>query len=89
MIFQIRFVPRVKKDLAKLPKTDLITIKTSLKTLSVSKDPQRHAKKLKGQKIPLYSFRVGNYRVIMTIEREKMIIFVIEISQRKNVYRDY
>jgi mRNA interferase RelE/StbE len=89
MTFQIRFVPRVKKDLAKLPKSDLLMIKTSLKSLSISEDPQRHVKKLKGQSMPLYSYRVGTYRVIMTIEREVMIIFVIEISHRKNVYRDY
>ena len=89
MTFHIRFVPSVKKDLARIPESDIRMIKAGLKSLSISEDPQRQIKKLKGQSMPLYSFRVGDYRVIMLIERTSMVIFVIEISHRKNVYRDY
>ncbi|HVP95167.1 MAG TPA: type II toxin-antitoxin system RelE/ParE family toxin [Methanoregulaceae archaeon] len=89
MTFHIRFIPRVKKDLANIPESDIRMIKDGLKSLSLSEDPQRHIKKLKGQSMPLYSFRIGNYRVIMLIERTSMVIFMVEISQRKNVYRRY
>ena len=52
----------------------------------VSKNPFHYIKHLKG--IPLYSLRTGKYRVIMSIEREKLVILVVEVGNRKNVYDD-
>ena len=52
----------------------------------VSKNPFHYIKRLKG--IPLYSLRTGKYRVIMSIEREKLVILVVEVGNRKNVYDD-
>ncbi len=52
----------------------------------VSKNPFHYIKRLKG--IPLYSLRTGKYRVIMSIEREKLVILVIDVGNRRNVYDD-
>lgn len=65
-------------------------IHDSLAALSEDNEPWRRVKKLKGLgEIPIYSFRVGNYRIIMTIEKAIMVIFVIEIHHRKNAYRNF
>lgn len=37
----------------------------------------------------LYRLRVGEYRVIMSIERERMVVFVLEVGHRSTVYRKY
>ncbi|OPY24785.1 MAG: Plasmid stabilization system protein [Methanomethylovorans sp. PtaU1.Bin073] len=51
-------------------------------------DPKAHVKKLKGSpKSPLYSLRIGEYRVIMSIDGDKLIIFVIEVGHRSVIYR--
>ena len=50
----------------------------------ISKNPFHYIKRLKG--VPLYSLRARKYRVIMRIEREKLVIFVIEVGTKKNVY---
>lgn len=34
-----------------------------------------------------YRFRVGDYRVIFEKEEEKLLIFVIEVGHRKNIYQ--
>ena len=52
----------------------------------VSKNPFHYIKRLKG--IPLYSLRTEKYRVIMSVERKKLVTFVIEVGNRKNVYDD-
>ena len=49
-----------------------------------SKNPFHYIKRLNG--IPLYSLRTGKYRAIMSIEREKLVILVVEVGNRKNVY---
>lgn len=46
--------------------------------------PQHFVKKLVGN--PYYSLRVGDYRVIMDIQQDKLIIFVIELGHRKSIY---
>jgi mRNA interferase RelE/StbE len=90
MTFCIRFIPRVKKDLVKLPVHDIRMIHDSLVALSKDNEPWRHVKKLKGLgDTPIHSYRVGSYRIIMTIEKDIMVIFVIEIHHRKNAYRNY
>lgn len=90
MTFYVRFIPRVKKDLAKLPVNDIRMIHDSLTVLSKDNEPWRKVKKLKGLgDTPIYSLRVGNYRIILTIEMDIMVIFVLEIHHRKNVYRNF
>lgn len=34
-----------------------------------------------------YSMRVGDYRIILDIQHNRMIIFVIELGHRRNVYK--
>ena len=52
----------------------------------VSKNPFHYVKRLKG--VPLYSLKTGKYRVIMSIERENLVILVVDVGNRKNVYDD-
>jgi mRNA interferase RelE/StbE len=36
--------------------------------------------------MPGYRFRVGDYRVIFDMERDKLVILVLQIGHRKNIY---
>ena len=49
--------------------------------------PETHVKKLVGD--PGYRLRVGDYRVILDIEPSKLLILVIKIGHRKNVYKEF
>ncbi len=44
-------------------------------------------KALKGELKGLYSYRVGSYRVVYRIYRDKLIIIVIDIGHRRDIYR--
>ena len=57
------------------------------KVESITKDPFKSVKRLKGT--DLYRLRVGDYRVIMSIERGKLIVFVLDVGHRKVIYRKY
>jgi len=61
--------------------------------LSVSElkdDPFASVKKLKGTKRhPLYTHRVGEYRVILDILNDRLLILVLEKVHRSKIYRKY
>lgn len=90
MIYSVRITERAKKDLAKLPKITAKEIYEELKDLAGEKNPKKYVKKLQGNREPpFYSLRVGSYRVILNIIDNIMIIHVIEVGHRKNIYRKY
>ncbi len=43
-------------------------------------------KKLKGEFADIYRYRIGEYRLFNTIDTNKIIVFVINISHRKESY---
>lgn len=42
-------------------------------------------KRLQGS--PYYRLRVGEYRLILDIQQNRLVIIVIEIGHRKNIYK--
>ncbi len=87
-MYSILYSPAALKDLKNLPIDIAQKVVKSIK--GIGDNPKVHVKKLKGSpKSPLYSLRVGEYRVIMSIEGEKLVIFVIEVGYRSKIYRKY
>jgi mRNA interferase RelE/StbE len=46
-----------------------------------------HIKKLKGKYSEIYRYRVGDYRLFYTVDKEKVIIFIVSLIHRKDAYR--
>jgi mRNA interferase RelE/StbE len=44
-------------------------------------------KKLKGNYREVYRFRIGNYRLFYKISEETVIVFIIDIEDRKDAYK--
>jgi len=73
-------------SLKQLKKLDEITQSRIIATINRCRiRPYSHVKKLVDN--PYYRLRVGKYRVIINIMNNELIIFVIEIKHRKNVYK--
>ncbi len=49
-------------------------------------DPATIAKSLKGGLKGLYRFRVGDYRIICDIQRDRVVVLVLDAGHRKDVY---
>ena len=85
MTYRIEIKPSAQKELAKIPKTSALKIIDKIKSLA--KDPRPSGcKKLTGTD---HSFRVriGNNRVVYSIFDDRLIIQVIKIGHRKDVYK--
>jgi len=86
-MYTLLYKKSVEKDLRKLPNNIRLTIIEKIKSLSVDPVPQGSTK-LKGQEA-LYRIRHSNYRVIYEIVNNKLVIIVIKVAHRKEVYRDF
>jgi len=49
-------------------------------------DPRSKGKALKGELNHLWRYRVGNYRILAEIQDEELIVLVVRVSHRSNVY---
>ena len=83
MAYNIFLTDFAKKQLSKLDKQ--IAKRITKKLHEISNDPFLYVSKLVGQ--DLYKLRVGDHRVLMTIQQDKLIIIVVEVRHRRNVYK--
>ena len=83
MSYEIIFTDTSRKQFKKLGKDIQERIIKALERIRIR--PESHLKKLVGDQG--YRLRVGEYRVILDIEKDKLIILVIKIGHRKNIYK--
>ena len=88
MTYQVKYTSKGKRDLKKLPLNVAQSIILSIN--SIKDDPYSYVKKIKGTKShPLYTYRVGEYRVILDIIDNCLLIIVIETGHRSKIYRKF
>ena len=56
------------------------------KNLEGCSDPRAHGKSLKGNRHGEWRYRIGDYRVIADIQDDKVLILVLEIGHRREIY---
>ena len=89
MPYTIELTPAAEKTLLKLGKKDrAIMVRLDRALLSLSDNPTPpNSKHLVGEVANLYRLRVGNYRIIYQVDGGKLIILVVHVGHRKDVYR--
>lgn len=89
MAWLIKIEEGAKKDLAKLDKPVAKRVTSFLKEpLQKLTDPRSIGEALKGKKFgELWKYRVGDFRIIVKIEDKQLIILVVRVGHRKNVYK--
>ena len=83
MSFEITFSDFADKQLSKLPLDIQDRIVSTLKRCRIR--PYSHVKKIVGSKF--FRLRVGDYRVIVDIQNNQLLIHVIEVGHRKKIYK--
>ena len=86
-MYQLIFLTSAQKELKKLDRVSQKLIKQKLITLATNPEVlKNNIKALKGEHKGKYRLRVNNYRIIYSIIDEKLIITIIRIAHRKEVY---
>jgi len=86
MQYSVEFRPSVLKTLKKFPKRDLVRIKKRIEDLG-SNLPDPKTTKMKGDN-PFHKIRSGDYRIIYEIYENRLVVLVVKIGHRKDVYKN-
>ncbi len=86
MVYSVEFRPSVLKSVKNLPKRDLIRIRKKIDDLSTNL-PDPATTKMKGNN-SFHKVRSGDYRIIYEIHDAKLVILVVKIGHRKDVYQN-
>ncbi len=84
MRFQIEILRSAQKSLSQIQSQDQERIIEAIRSLA--DEPRPHGcKKLSGR--DAWRIRVGNYRVIYEIRESKLVVLIVDIGHRKEIYR--
>ena len=85
-MYQIIIKKRAKKFIDKLPINEKRCLVSAIQLLPDGMD----IKALQGEKNKgLYRLRVGDYRIIYTVDHGELIVYVIDAGNRGQIYRTY
>jgi mRNA interferase RelE/StbE len=83
--YDLRFKPSVAKDLRGIPKSDVQRILARIEALRDDPRPPG-AEKLSAQE--RYRVRQGVYRILYAIDDAVLIVEVVKVGRRRDVYRE-
>jgi mRNA interferase RelE/StbE len=87
MTYTIEFKPVAARDLKRLPLAVAKRVARAIDRLSTDPRP-RGVKKLQGKGDHVfYRLRVGDYRVIYQVEEDRLVVLVVRIADRRDIYR--
>lgn len=83
-MYKIIIKKKAKKFIDNLPKNERLRIVKAIELLPNGED----IKKLKGHS-NLLRLRVGDYRIIYTVDNGELIIYIIDVTNRGEIYNKY
>ena len=87
MNYRVEFTSGAKKNLKKLDRTTAGIITGWIrKNLEGCDNPRQHGKALTANRKGQWRYRVGDYRLIAEIQDERIVILVLQIGHRREVY---
>ena len=82
--YRIEITPHALKALRKLPRDAQQTIRQKVRSLATDPRPPGHIKLIDSD--GLYRVRAGNYRIVYTIEDTALVVEVVKVGDRKDIY---
>jgi mRNA interferase RelE/StbE len=88
LAWTIEFLPQAAKELRKLARQVAARIITTLEErIAPLDDPRSLGSALAGEHAGFWRWRIGDYRVVARIEDERVLILVVRVGHRREVYR--
>ncbi|WP_194954472.1 type II toxin-antitoxin system RelE family toxin [Sphingopyxis solisilvae] len=87
MAWTLDFDAAARRQLRKLPRNVGEQILAGLQQIAALENPRQRGKAMVGERKGYWRYRIGDYRVIVRIEDQRLVIVVIAIGHRREVYR--
>ena len=88
MAWTVEYARSVRKSVEKLdPKTRQRIRNFIENRIAMLRDPRDIGKPLKGPLATLWSYRIGDYRIICDIQADRLVVLIVTIGNRREVYR--
>ena len=84
MPYEVRFARPVAKGLRRMDRAEARRVVEAAETLSEDPRPS-NAQKVQGT--PYLRIRVGSYRVVYEVRDEALVVLVVKVGHRREVYR--
>lgn len=85
MKFKVVITRSAEKELSQLSKEVIVRIRQKILLLADNPFPHGY-KQLKGSNDKFFRIRVGDYRIIYSIQNNELIINIIKIGHRREIY---
>ena len=87
MSYSVEYTDDAVKQLKKMDRfTRTMILNWISKHLDETDDPFASGHALTGDKVGLWRYRIGDYRIISRIDKGRLIILLLEIGHRSNIY---
>lgn len=86
MSYQIEIKRSAAKALKKIPKADRARIVEKIDSFAENL-PNPETTKMKGDN-PFHRVRVGDYRIVYEIKDDVLVILIVKIGHRKDIYKN-
>jgi len=88
LAWQIELTTTAEKQLSKLDKVTAKRITQFLRQrIALANNPRTIGKPLAGSRRGLWRYRVGDYRLICELQDERLVVLVVEVGHRGEIYR--
>jgi len=89
-MWMIKYLKSARKDVQKIDPQIRKQIREYLEQrIARLENPRQLGEPLKGQLTKLWRYRVGDYRIVCELRDHELIVIVVRIGHRKNVYKNY
>jgi len=87
MKYTVEYTARAAKELKKLDKpTRAMIFGWIEKNLVNCENPRQHGKGLTANRSGQWRYRIGSYRIIADIQDEKVVILILNVGHRSDIY---
>ena len=88
MAWNVELSPTAQQQLDKLDKSIAHRISKFLyERVANLSDPRQLGERLQGTLHEFWRYRVGDYRIICSLEHDRLVVLVLRIGHRREIYR--
>lgn len=85
MSWTVEVAPAAARQIRKLDPAVRLRVRRFLESLEGDDDPRRSGTALSGSS--LWRYRTGDWRIVVSIEDTRLVVLVVEVGHRREVYR--